>query len=54
MNYKPFCGYWFYGGASQVETCAFYCSWGLMAVAAIAGGVSKAVFAVYYRFRREA
>lgn len=33
-NYKPFCGYWFYGGADAEETAAFYCSWGLLDTAA--------------------
>jgi hypothetical protein len=53
MNYKPFCGYWFYGGANANQRAAFYCSWGLMSVAALVGGVSKAIFSIYYKFRRQ-
>jgi len=33
MNYLPFIEGWFYGAASDVERAAFYCSWGLLAVA---------------------
>jgi len=32
MNYLPFCGYWFYGAASDLERASFYCSWGLLEV----------------------
>ena len=52
MNYKPFCGYGFFGATSALERAAYFCSWGLMAVAAITG-ISRAVFAVYYRFRSQ-
>jgi len=30
MNYLPFCGYWFYGGANGSQRAAFFCSWGLL------------------------
>lgn len=35
MNYLPFFGSWFYvGGAATIEqTAAFYCSYGLLAIA---------------------
>jgi len=33
MNYLPFMGGGFYGAASDVERAAFYCSWGILAVA---------------------
>lgn len=51
MNYLPFAGYWFYGGASSAETASFFASCGLLAIAPIVG-ISRAVFATYYRFRR--
>ena len=35
MNYLPFCGFWFYGGADVSETASFFCSWGLLAVAPV-------------------
>jgi hypothetical protein len=53
MNYKPFCGYWFYGGADSLQRAAFYCSWGLMAIAGSSIIIARAIFAVYYRFRRD-
>jgi hypothetical protein len=52
MNYRPYVGWWFYGGADADQRAAFYASWGLMAVAGYTG-VAKAIFAVYYRFRRQ-
>jgi hypothetical protein len=52
MNYKPFCGYWFYGAATANERAVFFATWGLRATAAVTA-VSQAIFAVYYRFRRE-
>lgn len=30
MNYLPFAGYWFYGGANCVEKASFFSSWGLL------------------------
>jgi len=33
MNYLPFCGYWFYGGATSTETAAFFSSFGLLSEA---------------------
>lgn len=30
MNYLPFVGFWFYGGANSTERANFYSSWGLM------------------------
>ena len=30
MNYIPLGGYWFYGGASDVERATFLCSYGLL------------------------
>ena len=33
MNYLPFCGYFFYGGADADETASFASSWGLLATA---------------------
>jgi len=33
LNYKPFTGYWFYGGASGAQRASFYASWGLLAIA---------------------
>ena len=32
MNYIPFCGYWFYGGASSEEMACYFTSWGLLGV----------------------
>lgn len=49
MNYLPFCGYWFYGGASATETAAFYCSWGLLALAPT---LVQSVIPVVMRFYR--
>jgi len=34
MNYLPFCGYWFYGASDAIERAAYYCSWGLVGLAA--------------------
>ena len=52
MNYKAFCGYWFYGGATAAQTASFFASWGLIAVATTTD-VAKAIFAIVYRFRRD-
>ncbi|MGD9157164.1 MAG: hypothetical protein PVG39_02035 [Desulfobacteraceae bacterium] len=52
MNYLPFCGYWFYGAASNSERAAFFGSWGLLAIAPYVGIVA-AKFADYYRRIRE-
>jgi len=30
MNYLPLGGYWFYGGASDVERATYFCSYGLL------------------------
>ena len=30
MNYLPFCGYWFYGAISPVETAVYHSSYGLL------------------------
>jgi hypothetical protein len=49
MNYLPYCGYWFYGGANASETASFFCSWGLLAVAPFLGGAAIAVFMAFYR-----
>ncbi len=54
MNYLPFCGYWFYGAASDTQRAAFFCSWGLLAVAPAPGGMVMAVFMAFYRRLREA
>ena len=51
MNYLPYTGWWFYGATDTIQRASFFCSWGLRA-SATATVVSKAVFAVYYRFRR--
>lgn len=49
MNYLPFAGYWFYGGASASETASFYCSWGLLAVAPMIGEAVIPIFMAFYR-----
>jgi len=52
MNYLPFCGYWFYGAASNAQRASFFASWGLLAAAPIVG-VLMAVKMAYYRRLRE-
>lgn len=51
MNYLPFAGYWFYGGANAQETASFYCSWGLLAIAPFIGSVMPIFMAFYRRMR---
>jgi hypothetical protein len=53
MDYKPFCGYWFYGGSGQtaLSRAAFYCSWGLLAVAPVVGFIMTIREYTYRRFR---
>ncbi len=31
MNYKPYAGYWFYGGTDATQRANFYASYGLIA-----------------------
>jgi len=51
VNYLPYCGYWFYGGASASETAAFYCSWGLLATVPFIGTAISAIMMYYRRLR---
>lgn len=30
MNYRPYVGYWFYGGSGGTELANFFSSWGLL------------------------
>jgi len=43
LNYLPYAGYHFYGGASAAETASYACSWGLL------GTAPAAVAQIYYR-----
>jgi len=52
-NYKPFCGYWFYGAADDGERAAFYCTWGLLDEAPAAVAAVVAVMMNLYRRLRE-
>jgi len=52
LNYLPLTGYWFYGAASDVERAAFYCSWGLLAVAPLFAASKAFPFLNIFRRRR--
>ncbi len=51
MNYLPFCGYGFYGAASNQERAAYFCTWGLMATLPSVFNVVPLVMDFYRRLR---
>jgi hypothetical protein len=51
MNYLPFAGYWFYGGADAGETASFYCSWGLLDSAPLVGIIMARIMEYYIKMR---
>ncbi len=51
MNYLPFCGYGFYGAASNQERAAYFCTWGLMATLPSVFNIVPLVMDFYRRLR---
>ena len=43
FNYKPFCGYWFYGAANDYQRAHYYSSWGLLANVPTVGGILRRI-----------